>query len=327
MTPNLVRHTQLPFEESGAVGVTEASLAPAIRSRLEAVFRGLKEELRGRRLYVSLSGGLDSTAIASLAREFLGELTAVTFTVGGNRSEDLISAEKVAKELGMRLVVIEVSAKDILGALDEALLWGQDWREFNVHCALVNVAVGRAIRKDSDAARSTERPVVITGDVMNELMADYSAVSYRGAEYYTLPKVPIGLLRRVLVGGLDAGDREVGVFWHCGVETIQPYALAASAYTAVPASLLTRRGAKQSLVRAILGDRIPGHVYGRKKTRAQEGTAESGGGTLSVCVDNGIDANWLKRRFAEIYGLDPAELHHYIRGGYYRGKPATIPPP
>jgi asparagine synthetase B (glutamine-hydrolysing) len=280
--------------------------------------------LKGRRLYVTLSGGLDSSAIAAFTREFVGEFTAITFGVEGVESEDMASAELVARALGVELMKVWVSPKQILEYLDVALLYGQDWREFNVHCALVNAPLGAAIQKHHAASEShadtqpTAKPVLLTGDVMNELMIDYTAVHYKGGVYYALPNVQADLMRRVLVAGLDSGDREVGVFWHYGLEVIQPYALAADAYVALPPSCLTGPGAKQDFQQKVFGERVPAHVYKRPKTRAQEGTKESGGGTLAICVDNGVDEAWLKKRFAELYTIDAKELPRYMRNGRYR---------
>ena len=93
--------------------------------------------------------------------------------------------------------------------IDPVLMYGQDWRDFNVHCGIVNLAIARAIRAEHhDGAR----PLLLTGDGMNELMADYSPVIHNELEYYSLPRLPPGRLRRFLVQGLDAGDREVGIF-------------------------------------------------------------------------------------------------------------------
>jgi asparagine synthetase B (glutamine-hydrolysing) len=326
--PRLVRHTSLTFGPDEAPDSAPEVYASTIRARLEKTFRALRESLRGRPIYISLSGGLDSSVVAALAREHIGDFTALTFAVDGNESEDLASAEKVARHLGVPWIPVTVSADDVLSMLDVALLYGQDWREFNVHCALVNAAVGRAIQRREAASGTGARPVLLTGDVMNELMTDYTAVEYGARDYYTLPDVGTAMMRRLLVNGLDAGDREVGVFWNYGVEAIQPYALCANAYTALPVSFLEKPGAKQALVWTMLGDRVPPHVYLRPKTRAQEGSS-SGGGTLSICADRGIDETWLKARFAALYDIPEGELHRYLRSGHYRcsSRPSSVPPP
>jgi asparagine synthetase B (glutamine-hydrolysing) len=298
-----------------------AEHAVRIQRALESAFRRLRAALPGRQLYVTLSGGLDSTAIAVMAREWLGEFVAVSFSVAGGAqapSDDLACAERVARELGVPLEVVAVEPDDLLDLVDTVLLHGQDWRDFNVHCGLVNAAIGAGLAGRQGPAASPSRPVVLTGDVMNELMADYTPVTYRRSAYYALPDMPPDRLRRFLVSGLDSGDREVGIFAHYGLDAIQPYALCAEAYAALPGVCLADEAAKPRLVRAVLGSRIPAFVYERPKVRAQVASEHGVGGTLAVLVDAGLDQEVLSQRFAELHGIPAGELPRLIRAGFYR---------
>lgn len=307
----------LPFDDGqGDPGPDHVA---RIRKALERTFQRLATALAGRPLYVTLSGGLDSTTIAVLARRHLGAFTAVTFSIDDGSSaprptEDLRYAQRVADDLGVPLRVVHASADELLGLVDVALCYGQDWRDFNVHCALVNAAIGRAISEGD----YRHRPVLMTGDTMNELMADYTPVTYLNHEYYPLPRMPAGRLRRFLVQGLDAGDREIGVFAHYGLDAVQPYALCAEAYTSLPGGCLERPEAKQRMVREVMGAAIPSYIYDRPKVRAQVGGADEVRGTLAALVDHGVDSAWLERRFCELFDLDLAELHRSIRAGFYR---------
>jgi asparagine synthetase B (glutamine-hydrolysing) len=319
----LEKYANIPFADS-EVDLPHDLTAHAtrIRSKLEATFRTLAQTLSGRSVYVTMSGGLDSTGIAVMARRFIGEFVGVTFRVEGGPSADLVKddlhyARSVAQALGVPLEVVTVSRDALLSLIDSALVDGQDYRDFNVHCGLVNVALADALTARFGSSWTTP-PAVLTGDTMNEIMADYSPVAYGAREYYGLPRVSIGRMRRILVSGLDSGDREVGVFARRGIQTIQPYALCADAYCQVPAALLTEPTAKQRLARAIFGDRIPGPIYARPKVRAQVGSSDEVGGTLAALVDQGVDAAALERRFCELHGLQPADLKAWIRGGYYR---------
>jgi asparagine synthetase B (glutamine-hydrolysing) len=292
--------------------------ARRIRGRLDETFGKLARLLRGHRVLVALSGGLDSTTIAALARRHLGDVTAVTIAVEGPglpASEDMAAAAGVAEALALRFEPVMRPREAILELVDEALVAGQDWREFNVHCALVNAALARAIRGDM---RQPSAPIaVLTGDAMNELLADYAPVVYRGREHYALPRLPPASLRRFLVAGLDAGDREVGVYARHGIAAIQPFAWCADAYAALPAGFFAREGWKSRLVRAVMGDEVPASVLARPKVRAQAGGAEVGG-TLAVLADEGLDEAWLARRFRELLGADEAEQRGFVRAGIYR---------
>ena len=309
----------LLFGDDGAVPDLAQHVA-RIRARLDETFGRVARAVQGRPVYVTLSGGLDSTAVAALARETVGVFTGLTFCLGDESrarvpGADLFFAQKVADELGIPLEVVAVEPEDLLRLLDSVLVHGQDWRDFNVHCGVVNAALGEALaRKHAGGAR----PVVLTGDTMNELMADYSPVHYRGTEYYGLPRLAAGRLRRFLVGGLDAGDREVGVFHHFGVDTIEPYAWCADAYTALPGAFLEQKAAKQLLVEQVLGARVPRFIYERPKVRAQVGSSADVGGTLASLVDQGIDAPKLAARFCRLFDIDPGALSSLVRAGFYR---------
>lgn len=326
----LARYAELSFNSDGRSEPT-ATDATRIRHALDTTFERIRAAVVGRPLYVTLSGGLDSTTIAALARHHLGELTAVTFAIRerdgepSRPTEDLSYATRVAADLGVPLRVVHATPDELLALIDVALCYGQDWRDFNVHCALVNAAIGRAIAAD-EAPHGRPRPVLLTGDAMNELVADYTPVSYRGRDYYPLPQVHAGELRRFLVHGLDSGDREVGVLARYGLDVIQPYALCAEAYAALPGGCLDRPEAKQRLVRQVMGDAIPSYVYERPKVRAQVGGAGEVRGTLAALVDRGIDSAWLEQRFCDLFDLARPQLRRAIRAGMYQF-PTSYPEP
>jgi asparagine synthetase B (glutamine-hydrolysing) len=314
----LQKYSQLSFGDE-APEVDLAEHAARIRAALTRTFQSLSAVLAGRPVYVTLSGGLDSTTIAALSREHLGQVTAVTFvarTPGTpeDPDSDIHAARRVARELDLPLEVVEALPDELPDRVDEVLLYGQDFRDFNVHCGLVNAFLASEIGRREPLRRAC----VLSGDTMNELMADYTPVRYGSSEYYTLPNLGRGRLRRFLVSGLDSGDREVGIFAHHGVDLIQPYAIEPEAYTALPAGFLDDESAKQRLVRAVMGDRIPEFVYTRPKVRAQVAGSNKVGGTMAALLDRGIDSAALERRFCQLLGFDSAELKRWIRAGVYR---------
>ena len=288
-----------------------------IEQALALVFDRLEHALAGRSVWVTLSGGLDSSTVAALAAERFPSLRAMTFRLDDGPladDEDLAAARRVAAHLGIPLFEVVVSAERVLALVDEALVHGQDWRDFNVHCALVNAALAQALGEESTGVP----PVVLTGDGANELFADYTAEQLEGRLYYELPRLPRGRLRRFLVRGLDAGDREVGPFARHGAEVVQPYLLAASAYAALPDAFVEDRAAKQRLAERLVGARLPRFVFERPKVRAQCAREGRPGGTLALLHARGIDQARLLTRFAELLAVEPTWARELIRGGVYR---------
>ena len=297
--------------------------AERISSGLRSVFASLRQLSAGREVFVTMSGGMDSSTIAVLAREYLGRFTGVTFTVadesGGFReSEDLRFARRLAAEIDVPLHVVAFTSADIIALLDEVLVYGQDWRDFNVHCGLVNAAIAHSLEAVSKRAAGAPRPLLLTGDAMNEIMSDYTAVNYKGREYYRLPRLSRAQLRPFLMQGLDSGDREVGLYARHGLDAIQPYAICADAYLSLPGAFLDSQSAKERLVEAVMGERVPAYIRARPKVRAQAGGSDELRGTLAVLADAGIDSNRLKHRFAELLGADPGAVERLIKAGYYR---------
>jgi asparagine synthetase B (glutamine-hydrolysing) len=302
-----------------------AELAPTIRSVLDRYLVAVAEASQGAHFFVCLSGGLDSSGIAVLARDRLPGVTAVSFDLErsrGESSEDRRIARRLARDLDLPLMCVDSSSASLLEKLDVVLGEGIDWRDFNVHAGLVNAAIAEAI---ATSTSTDERKIVLTGDLANEFLADYSEEHYRGVTYYELPRLRQGALRDALVRGLDTSNREVGVFAAWRTDVVQPYAAAADLYLSLPPDLLVSADAKQKVARAVFGDLLPDYVYGRAKVRAQVGSSQEDHGVLGLCIDNGIDARYLRNRFAYIHRVTDAALNRFIRGGTYRSEVPRLP--
>lgn len=321
----IVRETKIapPKGRTDEHGPSLETVARRIRAEVGAYLGAIAAAYPGRRAYVCLSGGLDSSTIAVLAREHFANLTAISFDIAHPArppSDDRIAARHLARDLGMPLVEATVTPDELLSLLDTVLVAGVDWRDFNVHCALVNAALGRVTAEES--RNDPEPPLAITGDLSNEYLVDYKEEKLHGATYYALPRVAPTRLRDILVHGLDTCHREVGVFEAFGIPVVQPYAVAVDAYLDLPPSFLAMPDRKDRLVQAVVGDALPDYIYSRPKVRAQTGGVDPAGGVLGTCVTNGIDAAWLKRRFAELHDASEDALDRFIRGGRYR---AAVP--
>jgi asparagine synthetase B (glutamine-hydrolysing) len=319
----LTNYAHLAFNELSAPDQGDGAWVDRIHCALDEAFRRIRAVSSGRPVYVTMSGGLDSTTIALLARDYLTNIRGVTFCVGRGKhfsqeSEDVAFARKAARDLDIPITVVTATPEDLLTLLDDVLMWGQDWRDFNVHSGLVNAAIGRALMNITPSAPACKRPLLLTGDTMNEMMADYTPVKRGEREFYGLPRVSRGRLRRFLVGGLDSGDREVGIFARMGISAIQPYAMCAQAYLSIPASFLERSDAKQRLAERLMGDRIPAYILSRPKVRAQAGSANHIEGTLGAVLDAGLEQDHLRRRWCDLFNLQASDLRGLIRAGFYK---------
>ena len=298
--------------------------AREIRATLDRYCAALAASYPDARVFVCLSGGLDSSGVAVLARSHFQDVVAVSFDLkrrDGSASADRRTAARLATNWRLPLLEVTSSEEEVLAGLDLALREAIDWRDFNVHAALVNLALAGGIA----AARHEGPALVLTGDFPNEYLVDYHAEEVGGKTYYALPRLSPAALQTTLVRGLETSHREIGPFQEWRLPVVQVYAPAVDQYLALPESFLGEPQRKERLTQLIFGDCIPEYVYSRPKTRAQVGDAESGAGVLGLCLKRGIDSPELRRRFAELHGVaDLAELDRFIRAGRYRASPPHL---
>lgn len=291
--------------------------AAAIRRELDGYLAALAAVDRSTAAFICLSGGLDSSGIACLASEHFSDLTAVSFDLArstSDPSDDRRSAERLALDLGIPLLPVTVSEEKLLEPLDLVVSEGIDWRDFNVHAALVNAAMADAIAETAGPGA-----IVLTGDLANEFLADYHPEIHRGAEFYRLPRLQPAALRASLVRGLDTCHREVGIFSAWNLRVVQPYAVAVDEYLSLSDDFLSLEDRKQRLSRAIFGNLLPEYVYSRPKVRAQVGDSHGRRGVLAVCAERGLTGFALKERFAALHGVSNlAAVDRFIRAGLYR---------
>jgi hypothetical protein len=303
-----------PFGSSAARPIE--AIAADIRSTLDRYCAALAHAYPDRRVFVCLSGGLDSTGLAVLAQLHFRDVVAVSFDLrrhDGSASADRRIAERLACDMRIPLISVTVGHTELLDGLDTVIREAIDWRDFNVHAGLVNLALASGIAGVLPPADA----LILTGDFPNEYLVDYHAEVLDGHTYYALPRLPPATLQSVLVRGLETSHREIGPFQARNLAVVQIYAPAVDHYLALPASFLADPLRKERLCRLMFGNAIPRYVYSRPKTRAQIGDPEGDGGVLGACLAHGIDARTLRRRFAELHRATDSELSRFILGGRY----------
>jgi asparagine synthase (glutamine-hydrolysing) len=113
---------------------------------------------------VSLSGGLDSSLIAALARE--GRDVLDTFVVGMQGSEDITRSCEVAKALGTRHQVYQYDLDEMLRVLPEVIYHLESFDAALVRSAIPNYFLARL------AADHVK--VILTGEGADELFGGYA---------------------------------------------------------------------------------------------------------------------------------------------------------
>ena len=153
---------------------------------------------------VFLSGGIDSSAVASIASKLNKEIEAFTFSVGskGDGKEDLGYARLVAKYLGINLHEVIVSREEVFKHLDEIIALNEDFSWTQITSAVGQYFLARAAQEHGYS-------VAICGDLSDEIYASYPQIerwSWRDEQYVAartrlMEKAPINPVRSVKVLG------------------------------------------------------------------------------------------------------------------------------
>lgn len=279
--------------------------------RLEQAFLPLKKlEDEGWTVFVALSGGLDSSIIAGKAVHCLANPVACTLDLG--KSEDSEKSIKIADHLGIKHLTFGTSREEILEMLGDAPLGCQDFRDFNVHCAVLNLLLARNIRQrvDSDPAMDKDKVIVLTGDLMNEFTCDYTAEIVDDVEYYKLPGVGKKELQRYLINGLDTSDRELSPFGSYGIKCIQPYAVLFDLYANLDESILLHEDPKK-LLNSVLVDLDILELIPKVKLRAQVGSRENMG-ILGLCHSLGLNNRCFRKSLLERSGYPKGKIPIFV---------------
>jgi asparagine synthase (glutamine-hydrolysing) len=118
-----------------------------------------------------LSGGLDSSLIASLVNDFYNSNAIPnkleTYSIGLEGSEDLKYARIVANYLGTNHTEIVVTEQEMFNAIPEVIRAIESYDTTSVRASIGNYLLGKYIRAHSDAK------VIFNGDGSDELLGGY----------------------------------------------------------------------------------------------------------------------------------------------------------
>lgn len=284
--------------ESGDTHGDTARFQKKIQERLDIAFsviKGLEDE--GYKIFIALSGGLDSSTIASFSMKHLSDPIACTLDLG--KSEDAEKSAFITKTLGIKHLVFGTSKEEILGSVEKAPRLCQDFRDFNVHCAALNLLLARNIREWADTHHPDlgNRIIVLTGDLMNEFACDYEEETVDNTVYYRLPRIGKKDLQRYLIRGLDTSDRELLPFQEYNLSCIQPYAILYDLYASIGEEVLSSSDAKNIMNSFLVPQEILEFIP-KSKLRAQVGSKESMG-ILGLCHAKGINDRSFKTLLTE----------------------------
>lgn len=234
-------------------------IAHGLRLRLEqAVVRRIDGEVMGS----WLSGGLDSSVIAALARPYVQTLH--TFAGGLAGAPDLACARQVADYLGTEHHEVIVSENDLLCALPDVIYYLESFDALLVRSTVVNYLVAREAANYVGSAFS--------GEGGDELFAGYAYLEGMPAE--RLSDELIDITQRLHNTALQRVDRSASAH---GLVARVPFLDAdlVSYVTRIPPSLKLYQGdpaIEKWILRRALEGALPEEILWRRKAKFWEGS-------------------------------------------------------
>ena len=273
---------------------------------------------------VLLSGGLDSTIIAYLAKKVFKNTIAITCVflskkdfedykrtkkIDSKKFHDFNNAKKISNKIGLKFVPLVLPIEVVKNDLIKTMYCIQDWRDFNVHCGSLNYQIAKYIKPNY-----SKKIPIFTGDFMNELFADYTSEFVDGKEYYKQLEVSKFLKSKWLTEGLETSDRENGIFNKFNLKIIQPYFLVIDMFKGINKNFL-KKNSKHNFNKNIIPKSLFKIMY-KKKIRAQITDRE--GGILNYFIQENFSQKRILRIFCKNFNFSENWTRKFITFGKYK---------
>ena len=268
-------------EKRPALDNSDGQIASELRMRLEqAVCKRVDGEVMG----CWLSGGLDSSAMAALARPHVRELH--TFAAGLPGAPDLEYAHQVAEFLNAEHHEVHVTLDEILTALPGVIYHLESFDALLVRSSVTNYLVSQRAADTVGA--------VFSGEGADELFAGYAYL--KDVETDQLADELVDITRRLHNTALQRVDRSANAH---GLVAYVPFLDSDVVEYAmhIPPALKLRKGKRvieKWILRRALLDALPTEVLWRRKAKFWQGAGV--GDLLAQYADAQITDDEFKRK-------------------------------
>jgi asparagine synthase (glutamine-hydrolysing) len=224
-----------------------------------------------------LSGGLDSSLIASLVTQCLRDTgqtrTLETYSIGLEGAEDLKYASMVAEYLGSKHTSIVLTEEEFLSAIPEVIFATETYDTTSIRASVGNFLVAEYIKKHSDAK------VIFNGDGADEVCGGYLYLKNAPNE------VEFDKECRRLVKDIhyfDALRSDRCISYH-GLEARTPFLDRAfvELYMSIPAKLRYTQ-CEKALLRSSFEGMLPREILWRKKEAFSDGVSSLNNSWYSI---------------------------------------------
>lgn len=280
-----------------AASMVRAALIEAVQKRMSGV--------RG----VSLSGGIDSSVIAAIAREFNPDLHLFTGTIDSAPGPDLENAILMAKFLGLEhnLHIYRITDSDITDLIPHAVWHLESFDEDCISGIISNFCVARMAKEYTD--------VVLVGEGADELFGGYRMVLKNpavrdDAHREQLAQKLLDIAYNTALRRLDRAWMANSVVYRAPFLDAKVAALART----IPMEwkIYGERQIEKFVLREAVRDMLPEKIANREKLRFAMGVGTDD--VMDRLVSDVIDPEEIRTRPSSAYGIPFAtfkELLYY----------------
>ncbi|MDY6918236.1 MAG: asparagine synthase-related protein [Chloroflexota bacterium] len=256
---------------------------------------------------VALSGGLDSSIIATIAKEFNPDLQLFTVTVDSAPGPDLQNATLMADFLGLEHHIYRITDSDISDFIPEAVWYLESFDEDCISGLISNYYASRMAKQYSD--------YVLVGEGADELFGGYRMVLK--SPNVIDDKHREELARKLLEIAYNTALRRLDRAWMAnGMVYKTPFldakVVAFAEKIPMEWKIYGEKQVEKFILREAFRDMIPERIANREKLRFAMGVGTDD--VMDMLVSRVIDPEEIKLRPKTPYGLPYAsfkELYYY----------------
>ncbi len=272
----------------------------------EIVIEAVKKRMDGVRA-VALSGGLDSSIIAAIAKQYNPDLLLFTVTIDSAPGPDLENAVLMADFLGLEHHIYRITDSDISDFIPEAIWYLESFDEDCVSGIISNYYVSKMIKSYTNS--------VLVGEGADELFGGYRMVLK--SSNVTSDEHREQLAQRLLDISYNTALRRLDRGWMANAVVYQtPFldakVVAFSQKIPMKWKIYGEKQVEKYILREAFRDMLPEKIANREKLRFAMGVGTDD--VMDALIAKKIDPEEIKERQSAAYGLPFAsfkELYYY----------------
>jgi asparagine synthase (glutamine-hydrolysing) len=284
----------------------DGSLKETARVLRELLIEAVRQRMDGVGA-ISLSGGLDSSIVAAIAKEFNPNLVLFTATVAKAPGPDLENAKLMAEFLNLEHHIYKITQEDITNFIPDAVWFLESFDEDCISGMISNYYVSKMVKKHSSS--------ILVGEGSDELFGGYRMVLKNPQVKSTekrerLARKLVDIAYNTALRRLDRGWMANGVDYQ--IPYLDSRVVAFSRKIPMDWKIYGEMQIEKYVLREAFRNMLPEQIANREKLRFSMGVGMDD--IMDDIIGNIIDPGEIKKRPKAAYGMPFAsfkELYYY----------------